>query len=146
MDKKNLTFDDFEIEKNIFYRHKTIFKRDVDNEKVLVSNKIFFGEKNYKYFVGYLYNDDKVQPLHIMLPKTSAYVKSYNGQTKWMYFSVEDDDLLEKYNIFWDKVSADIKKEFDSGPVCKNSDSALEKMKTIFHKPFKKNVNILRKK
>ena len=44
-----------------------------------------------------------------MLPKTRAYVKSYDGQTKWMYFLIEDDDLLEKYNIIWDKVSADIK-------------------------------------
>ena len=29
---------------------------------------------------------------------------------------IEDDDLLEKYTI-WDKVSTDIKKEFDSEPV-----------------------------
>ena len=34
-----------------------------------------------------------------------------------MYFLIEDDDLLEKYNIMWNKVSADIKKEFDSEPV-----------------------------
>ena len=74
-------------------------------------------KKNYKYFIGYLYNDNKVKPLHIMLPKTSAYVKSYDGQTKWMYFLIEDDDLLEKYNTIWDKVSADIKKEFDREPV-----------------------------
>ena len=26
----------------------------------------------------------------------------------------EDDDLLEKYNTTWDKVSTDIKKVFDS--------------------------------
>ena len=26
-----------------------------------------------------------------------------------MYFLIEDDGLLEKYNIVWDKVSADIK-------------------------------------
>ena len=89
---------------------------DVDIKNVLVSNKISFGEKNYKYFIGYLYNDNKVQTLHIMLPKTSAYVKSYDGQTKWMYFLTEDD-LLGKYNTVWDKVSADIKKEFDSKPV-----------------------------
>ena len=39
-----------------------------------------------------------------MLPKTNAYVKSYDGQTKWMYFLIEDDDLLEKYStIFYDK-------------------------------------------
>ena len=52
-----------------------------------------------------------------MLPKTSVYVKSYDGQTKWMYFLIESDDLLEKYNTIWDKLSADIKKEFDSEPI-----------------------------
>ena len=34
-----------------------------------------------------------------------------------MYFLIEDYDLLEKCNTVWDKVSADIKKEFDSEPV-----------------------------
>ena len=45
-----------------------------------------------------------------MLPKTSAYVKSYDGPTKSMYILIEDDDLIEKYNTIWDKVSANIKK------------------------------------
>ena len=40
-----------------------------------------------------------------MLPKTSAHVRSYDGQTKWMYFLIEDDDLLEKCNTIWDKIS-----------------------------------------
>ena len=31
-----------------------------------------------------------------MLLETSAYVKHCDGQTKWMYFLIEDDDLLEK--------------------------------------------------
>ena len=52
-----------------------------------------------------------------MLLKTSTYVKSYDGQNKWMYFLIDDDDLLEKYNTIWDKVSADIKNEFDNEPV-----------------------------
>ena len=34
-------------------------------------------------------------------------------ETKWMYFLIEDDDLLEKCNTNWDKTSADIKKELD---------------------------------
>ena len=55
-------------------------------EKVSVYNKISFGEKNYKYFAGYLYNDHKVEPLQIMLRRTSAYVKSCGVKTKWMYF------------------------------------------------------------
>ena len=50
-----------------------------------------------------------------MLRETNAYVKSYDGQTKWIYFFVENDSS-KKYNTIWDKVSADIKKEFDSEP------------------------------
>ena len=46
-----------------------------------------------------------------MLPKTSTYVKRFDGQTKWMHFLIEDDDLSEKYNTIWDKVSGDIKKK-----------------------------------
>ena len=45
-----------------------------------------------------------------MLPKTSAYVKIYDRQTKWMCFLIEDNGLLEKYNTICDKVSPDIKK------------------------------------
>ena len=45
-----------------------------------------------------------------MLPKTSTYVRIYNGQTKWMYLLLEDDDLLEKYDAIWDNGSANIKK------------------------------------
>ena len=69
--------------KKKFYHHKSrIFLEDRDIEKVLVSNKISFSKETYKYFIGYLYNDHKVKPSYIMLPKTSAYVKSYEGQTK----------------------------------------------------------------
>ena len=98
------------LKKKKIYSYKSpVTLRDVDIEKVLISNKISFGEKNFKYFIGYSYDDHKVKPLHIIRPKTSAYVKSY-GQTKWIYFLIEDDDLLEKYNTIWNKVSADIKK------------------------------------
>ena len=91
MGKETSTFGNIEIEKNKFYRRKIpIFLKDV--------------------------NIEKVKRLHIMLRKTSAYLKRYDGQTKWMYFLIENDDLLEKYTVL-DKVSADIKKESDSEPV-----------------------------
>ena len=76
--KEILTFDIIEIEKIFFYGNKTpIFWGDI--EKVLLSNKIYFDEKGYKYFIGYLFDDNKVKPFNIILPETSAYVKSY----KW---------------------------------------------------------------
>ena len=34
-----------------------------------------------------------------------------------MYFLIEDDNLLEKCNVVWDKGSTYIKKEFDGGTV-----------------------------
>ena len=51
-----------------------------------------------------------------MFPKISAYVKRYDGQTKGMYFLIEHDDLSEIHNTILDKLSADIKKEFDREP------------------------------
>ena len=55
MGKEILTFGNIEIEKRNVYRYKIlILLGDVDIEKVLVSNKLSFGEKNYKYFIGYL--------------------------------------------------------------------------------------------
>ena len=61
MGKENLAFGDIEIEKIVFKAIKV--------HKVLVSNKIYSGEKD---FIGYLYDDCEVKPLHMMLPKTSA--------------------------------------------------------------------------
>ena len=56
---------------------KVLFLEDVDIEKFLVPNKISSGEKIYKYFIGYLYNDHKVNSLHIMLSETSTYVNKF---------------------------------------------------------------------
>ena len=108
--KEILTFKDWNW-KNKFYCNKTpIFLGDADIEKILVSNKIFFSEQNYKYFISYLYNGNKVKRLNIILSKASEYVKSYDRQTKWIYFLIDNDNLLEKCIIIWDKASADIKK------------------------------------
>ena len=40
-------------------------------------------------------NDYKTKPLCIMIPKNSAFVKNYDCKTKWMYFLIEDDELLK---------------------------------------------------
>ena len=69
-------------------------------------------EKNYKNFNEYKDDDHKIKPLPIILPKLSSlYVKIYDGEINWMYFFIEDDELLEIYNGIWNKVSNSIKKE-----------------------------------
>ena len=64
-----------------------------------------------------MYNDNKFKSLHIIIPETSAYVKSYDGQTKWTYFLIENDDLLERFKTISNRVSTNIYKKIDSEPV-----------------------------
>ena len=64
----------------------------VDNNKIIVSNKISFGKKGLKYFIGY--NDSKkVRPLCKILRKLSAYRRNFD-ETKYMSFMVENGELL----------------------------------------------------
>ena len=97
--KKILTFGNIEIEKNKFYSHKSpAFLNDVDIKKVLISKKTCSGKKNYKYFIGYLYNDHKGKPLHIILLKTSTYGKRYDGQINIIPFGIKSV-LISKNNL-----------------------------------------------
>ena len=41
-----------------------------------------FSDKKVKYFIGYKDDDPEIKPLRIMLPKTKAYVRSYDGENK----------------------------------------------------------------
>ena len=67
-----------------------------------------------------------------MLAKISG--QTYNGQTKSMYFLTEDDDLLEKQNSIWNKVSVDIKKEFDSKPAYNKNFLSMSIIKYFYDK------------
>ena len=77
MDKEIITFGDIEVERHKSYPYKSQY---IDN--ILVFNKISHGRKNCKYFIGYICGSYKVKTLHIMLPKTSRWVKSHDGQNK----------------------------------------------------------------
>ena len=37
-------------------------------------------------------HDYEIKPFSTFLPKFSTYVKRYDGETKWMYFLIEDDE------------------------------------------------------
>ena len=58
---------------------------NADFNNASVSSKISFCEETYKYFAGYLYDNNITKPLSIMLPKTKGQVKIYDAQHKWMY-------------------------------------------------------------
>lgn len=52
-----------------------------------------------------------------MLLKTSAYVKSCNGETKWINVLIKEVQLLKKCTGIWINVSTSIKKELDCKPI-----------------------------
>ena len=94
--KKNIRFDDTDIEKYKFHHHKSpILGNNIDINKLAVSNKVSFGKKDFKYFTGY--KDLRIiRPLCIFPPKVSAYRRDFDG-TKYMCFLMKSDKLLEKY-------------------------------------------------
>ena len=61
----------------------------------MISNMVSSGKKNYKYFIGYKDDDYRIKPLRTILPNTSAYVKRYDREIKWINILVKDDDLLK---------------------------------------------------
>ena len=86
MGKEIKKFSDIEIEKKKFAAIKVPFLEDLDIDNALVTKKVSSGDKNYEYFIGYLYDDYKIKPLHIMPPKVRTYVKGFDDHTKWMFF------------------------------------------------------------
>ena len=114
--KTVIKFDDIKILKQKFHQHKrSISIKNVDIDKIVVSNKVPFGKKGFKYFTGYI-DIKKDKPLCVFLSKVTAYRKDFD-QTKYVSFLIKDDKLLEKYNEIWDNFSYTIGKEFDSNLV-----------------------------
>ena len=76
--------------------------------KIVVSSKVFFGKKGFKYFIGYKVAK-KIRPRCIFFPKLSLHGREFD-EAKYISFLIKEDELLEKYNEVWEK-------EFDGEPV-----------------------------
>ena len=81
MDKKIIKVVDTEINKHKFHK-RPIFINNVDIDTIVVSNKVFFSQKDFKYFIGYK-DFYKIRDLCIFLPKISAYRRDFD-ETKYM--------------------------------------------------------------
>ena len=56
MDEQIITIDDTQIESPMlpFHQHKSPISIDnINIDKIVVSNKVSFGKKDFKYFIGY---------------------------------------------------------------------------------------------
>ena len=59
--------------------------KNTDINKIVVSNKVYFGKKRFKCFIDYKNDDKKIRPLCIFLPKMRAYRKDFD-ETKFIFF------------------------------------------------------------
>ena len=116
---------------------------DVNIHRTVVVNKVSFGKKSFKCFIGYEDNE-KVVPLCVMFPKISGYRKKFS-EAKYVSLLITDNELLEKYDEIWDKDSSTIKKGFDCEPVC-NKKYVQTKIKPYEGKSIKIFIMIKRQK
>ena len=81
MSSQKIKFWDKEIDKKEFYSSKQAILLDsVDLSKIVVSSKWKINDTKYKYFYGYLNN--VIQPLCVILPQMSRYIKYFDDRGK----------------------------------------------------------------
>ena len=77
----------------------TIWYVDIYN---ITISKLVETKSNSKYLIGCL--NEVLRPSFLILPKTKGYLKAFKGKNnKLMSFRIDDDKLLENYQIIWSK-------------------------------------------
>ena len=116
MGGKVIDFGDKKINKKDVYNNKKQFKvKDIDINKILISEPESYGKRNAKKFIiGY--SNDVIRPLRILLPQIIGYVK-YFDDNKTMPFLADDEKLLKEYTKVWKKIRNLIGKKFDAESV-----------------------------
>ena len=95
--------------KQKFHEHqRPIPIKIIDINEIVVSRKISFGKKGFKYFIDYK-DAKKIIDLYIFLQKMAAYRSDFD-ETKYIYFLLEDHELLVKSNEIWEELKIVSKK------------------------------------
>ena len=117
MGLKKIKFGEKEVDKKEFYLSKQAIPLDsVDLSKIVVSNKWKINDTTYKYSCGYL-NNDIIQPLCVILPQMSGYIKYFDDGGKNMSFVTDDEEVYKKYNEIWEVVRKPLKVKFTVNPI-----------------------------
>ena len=117
MSSQKIKFGDKEIDKKEFYLSKQAVLLDsVDLSKIVVSSKWKIKDTTYKYFCGYL-NNDVIQPLCVILPQMSGYIKYFDDGGKNTSFVTDNKEVYEKYNEIWNVVKRLLKLKFFVNPI-----------------------------
>ena len=104
MSGETLKFDNVRVNKKEFHKSKQPVDLSLVNvDHIVVSYKFKHSDDGFKYFIGYK-KGEIVEPLCIILPQMSGYIKYFENRRKSMSFLIKDDSVLDKYNEIWDKI------------------------------------------
>ena len=116
MSSQKIKFGDKEIDKKEFYSSKQAILLDsVDLSKIVVSSRCKINDTLYKYFCGHLNN--VIQPLCVILPQMSRYIKYFDDGRKNMSFVTDNEEVYEKYNEIWSVIKRLLKLKFTVNPI-----------------------------
>ena len=117
MNSQKIKFGDKEADKKEFYSSKEAILLDsVDLSKIVVSSRWKLNDTTYKYFCGY-FNNDVIQPLCVILPQMSRYIKYFDIGGKNMSFVTDDKEVYGKYDEIWNVVKRLLKLKFTASPI-----------------------------
>ena len=88
MGGKVIDFGDKQINKKNCYNNNKQFKiKDIDINKILVSQPESYGNKNAKkYIIGY--SNHVIRPIRIFLPQMNGYVKCFDDNKTMSFLDV----------------------------------------------------------
>ena len=93
MSKQTLVFNDIEVHKKDFQvSEKAILINSVNTNNIVISYRVKHNDDSYKYFIGYLHDDDVIRPMFVILPQMSGYIKYFENGGKNMSFTTRRAD------------------------------------------------------
>ena len=75
-------FGDIGVNKELYPSKQAITLNLVNTSKIVVSYRVKHCDDGFKYFIGYLHEDDVIRPLCIILPQMSGYIKYFDNGGK----------------------------------------------------------------
>ena len=89
----------------------------VNTNKIVVSYGAKHNDDGFKYFIGYLHDDDVIRPLCIILLQMRGYIKYFDNGGKNMSFKIEDESVYLEYTEIWNKIKNSLNAKFHSQPI-----------------------------
>ena len=98
-------------------KHK-LLNNLVNTNKIVISDRVKHSDDGFKYFLGYLHDEDVIRPLCIILLQMSGYIKYFDNGGKNMSFKIESDEhVYSKYTEICNKSKNSLNVKCHSQPI-----------------------------